>query len=348
MATLNQLTQFDNILKTWRDFDFSKVYREDLGSESFKELSPLIIDLNDKIERANEIKKVLSDLLLSQFCKNYQNIIKVLIQIRGLDNGNFIAQKANLQSQLIAHKEELLNIWPQIVALLNDTKEQTDVQSLLKEIKNLTNKTSSDAKEIEELKLKLTTELEDFETKYKHQFQRVELVNQREVFEIQANDYKKLAFKWFVGIIISSVVLIIIMSLIFKSFCFDLSCFVKIDDLNYNSIYKGANELILSYEIFKSFTYRLLIISLGLYMISFCVRNYNANRHNYTVNMQKANSLNAALILLERAKTPEGNDSLMTQAASSIFSHQPTGYNKKDPENIQNSITEKLFDKINK
>lgn len=285
---------------------------------------------------------------MSQFCANYQKIIQILAQIRDYDNGRFIAQKANMQGQLIAQNEQILNIWPQFVAMLNDSKEQADVQSLLKEIEMLSNKSSTDAKEIEELRNRLSSELEDFETKYKEQFQRVELVNQREVFSIQANDYKNLASKWFWGILISSGILILILFLIFKNFCFDLTCFAKINNLNYDQIYKGANKSILHFEIFKSISYRLLIISFVLYIISFCVKNYNANRHNYTVNMQKANSLNAALILLERAKTPEGNDSIMTQAASSIFSHQPTGYNKKDPENIQSSITEKLFDKINR
>lgn len=346
MATRNQITQFDKIFKEWKEFDLSKVYREDLGSESFKELTSLLEGLAEKIERANGIKDLVGDSLLSQFYTYYQKILQILTQIKAFDNGQFIAQKSYMQAQLIAQNEQILNVWPQFVAMLNDTKEQADIQSLLKEIEQLTNKSSTDAKEIEELRKRLTSELEDFETKYKDQFQRVELVNQREVFAIQAKDYKNLASKWFWGIIISSGILILILFLIFKNFCFDLNCFSKISDLDYDKIYKGANKSILHFEIFKSISYRLLIISFVLYIISFCVKNYNANRHNYTVNMQKANSLNAALILLERAKTPEGNDSIMTQAASSIFSHQPTGYNKKDPENIQSTITDKLFDRV--
>jgi hypothetical protein len=67
--------------------------------------------------------------------------------------------------------------------------------------------------------------------------------------------------------------------------------------------------------------------------------------HNYTVNKQKANSLSAAIILLEKSKTDIGNDNLMLQAATAIFSHQPTSYNSNDPENMVTAITEKIIDK---
>ncbi|KOP37778.1 hypothetical protein DBB36_21930 [Flavobacterium sp. WLB] len=69
--------------------------------------------------------------------------------------------------------------------------------------------------------------------------------------------------------------------------------------------------------------------------------------HNYTVNKHKANSLDASIRLLERLYSEKAKDEVLTNAANAIFSHQPTGYSNKDPENLQSTITEKVFEKIN-
>ena len=68
--------------------------------------------------------------------------------------------------------------------------------------------------------------------------------------------------------------------------------------------------------------------------------------HNKTINSHKENSFAAALRLINRAQTPEGKDQLITQAASSIFSHQKTGYIGKEHEPNNPLIIDKLIDKI--
>ena len=218
---------------------------------------------------------------------------------------------------------------------------------MAEQIQNITNKSENDAKLIEELKARLSGELENFEERYKSSFSKAELVKQQDIFSVHAENYKKIARKWLWGYNISSAVFLFILWLILKDFCFDLNCYRKVGEINYEGICIGCNKTVFYLEIFKSITYRLLLISFFIYIINFCVRNYNAIMHNYTVNAHKANSLNAALVLLERAKTSEGNDSIMNQAANAIFSHQPTGYNSKDPENLGQTITEKIIEKIN-
>lgn len=304
-------------------------------------------DLTSKFNRTDQVKEKIGDALLAQVYNVYKQIIAKLNQVINYDNGQFVSNKATIETQINAQYEQLLNHWPQVVAIINDTSENQDASELLTELNKLSEKSEADAKEIEDLKTRLSSELKDFEKKYKDQFKRAELVNQREIFSIQASDYDKTAFRWLIGVIISSLLLLIILWLVFKNFCFDLTCYSNISEIDYNQIDSSGNKTILYLEIFKAVAYRLFLISFVLYLVNFCVKNYNANKHNQTVNSQKANSLNAALVLLERAKTDEGNDNIMTQAASAIFSHQPTGYNKKDPENISKSITEKVIEKVN-
>lgn len=347
MATQGHLAQFDINHKTWNELNYEKIYREDLGTESFVNIKTLLDDLTTKINRTNQVKEKIGDGLLSQVYNVYKQIISRLNQVISYDNGQFVSNKAAIETQINAQYEQLLNSWPQVVAIINDTAENQDASKILEELDKRTKKTELDAKEIENLKTRLSAELNDFEKIYKDQFKRAELVNQREIFSIQSSDYNKTASNWLIGVIISSIILVIILWVVFKNFCFDLTCYSNISEINYNQIDSSGNRTILYLEVFKAVTYRLLLISFVLYIVNFCVKNYNASKHNQTVNSQKANSLNAALVLLERAKTNEGNDNIMSQAASAIFSHQPTGYNKKDPENIGQSITEKIIQKVN-
>jgi hypothetical protein len=347
MATQGHLDQFNINLKAWKELDYEKIYREDLGTESFINIKTLIDDLTTKISRTDQVKEKIGDSLLSQVYNVYKQIIAQLNAVINYSNGQFVSNKNTIENQINAQYEQLLNHWPQVVAIINDTAENQDASEILKELDKRTKKSEIDAKEIEDLKTRLSAELQDFEKKYKDQFKRAELVNQREIFSIQSSDYNKTAFRWLLAVIGSSLILLIVLWLVFKNFCFDLTCYSNISEINYSQIDSSANRTILYLEIFKAIAYRLFIISFVLYIVNFCVKNYNASKHNQTVNSQKANSLNAALVLLERARTDEGNDNIMSQAASAIFSHQPTGYNKKDPENISRSITEKIIEKVN-
>lgn len=347
MATQGHISQFDLTIENWKKINFSQVYREELGTASFKHVKILIDDLENKLYRIDLIKNSVGDNLLAQIYNTYNSIISQLQSLVTYDETQFVSQKSSVETSIRGLNEELLNWWPQILALLNDNSQNTNVDELISQLKSLSEKSEKDANIIESLKTKLTTDLNTFENRYKDQFTRAELMKQQDIFSIQASDYKTKANFWSKLIIATSLILVVSLWIVFKYFCFELSCFDKICDVNYDSLAKNANETILYLEIFKSVAYRLFIISFIVYLINFCVKNYNASMHNYTVNSHKANSLSAAIILIDRARTDEGNDNIMTQAANSIFSHQPTGYNNKNPENAKSSLSEKIFEKIN-
>lgn len=347
MATEGYLREFELTYKKWEELDLEKVYRNELGTASFSDISPLLNLLLAKLAMVNDIKGNLGDSLIQQIVNSYNVIYDQLNALTKYDEAEFVNNKSSVREIVKAYNEEILNWWPQVAALLKENTVTEDYDNLVKELKNLSQKSEQDAKIIEDLKTKLTFDVETFEKRYNEQFQKAELINQQEIFSKQANEHKNRAWRWSVGIGISSLILAISLYVIFKSFCFESSCYSKIGKINYNSVCEDCNRVILYLEVAKALLYRLFLISFIVYVVNFCVRNYNACMHNYTVNSHKANSLSAALVLIDRVKTQEGNDNIMSQAANAIFSHQPTGYNNKDPENLSMGVIDKIVEKAN-
>ncbi|MCB9165737.1 MAG: hypothetical protein H6592_15080 [Flavobacteriales bacterium] len=90
----------------------------------------------------------------------------------------------------------------------------------------------------------------------------------------------------------------------------------------------------------KSNALRIVEVSFLLFLIAVALKAFNSAAHNYTVNMQRSNSLRAALQLLEKSHSNEAKDAMMDKAAAAIFSHQPTGYNQKPPANLLQNVLE--------
>jgi len=70
-----------------------------------------------------------------------------------------------------------------------------------------------------------------------------------------------------------------------------------------------------------------VFIALG-YGISFCGRNYYAEKHNETVNEYKDRSLSTFRPLYEGTGDEEAKAQILVQACASIFANSATGYNK--------------------
>jgi hypothetical protein len=64
MATQGNLTEFNLTIDNWSNIDFNKVYREELGTASFKHVKSLIDDLENKLFRIETIKDIVADNLL--------------------------------------------------------------------------------------------------------------------------------------------------------------------------------------------------------------------------------------------------------------------------------------------
>ena len=347
MATESHLLEFKNSFEKWNKINFKKLYRVELGTGSFKEFTSTLEDIEKKIKRTNEIKVILGDNLLSQFYSQLNQIIEQLNTLANYDDASFLSQKIAIKNNVINYNEQILNVWPQIVAIFNDNASKSEFDRTLKEIRILKDKSVEEAKNIETIREGLTNDLKSFEERYKNEiFSKAELIKQENAFANDSIQFKKISTYWLFAVMGSSIILLLILYLSFKIFCYEVNCYENICKINYDAICVNCNKIILYFEIFKAVTFKLFLVSIFVYFISICIKNYNANMHNFTVNKHKANSLSSALILLEKSKTDEGIDKIISLAATAIFTHQPTAFNNKDPEHSNLSITDKIFEKM--
>lgn len=332
MASQQFITTFDNLYKQWKAINFANLYRENLGTESLTSVKPIIENISKRLDQINSNKNVLSNNLLSSINQFLANAINQINGYMNINNHQFIAQKNQIIQTLNSIHEHFNNIWPSVFVLLYEGE--------MSEIKKDTDKIKSLNREIEEFKNKLQKELEDFENRYKKSFQIAEGEFQRQsFFERQSENYYNNSKIWLYTIIGISVILIGVIILLFHSFCFEYNCFIN---LNFDKICLDCNRMILYLEIFKSIAIRLFCITFLIYLLSFCISNYKACMHNYTINKHKANSLDAALRLLERAYSEKAKDQIIIQVCNSIFTHQNTGYSSKDPKNMTNVLSKEL------
>lgn len=72
-----------------------------------------------------------------------------------------------------------------------------------------------------------------------------------------------------------------------------------------------------------------LIIAVLFYAITVCVKNYFGEAHNHTINRHKANCLSTYKTLIETADK-ENRGVILQKATEVIFSHQNTGFLKRE------------------
>lgn len=364
MGTQGRINQLNNIKQQWDKVDIGKFFREELGNASLKEIEPLIMEFDKKLSEIIDNASEVGDTTLDQIKNIYNTILQQLNQAVSYNDGQYVSQRQSIINNLKAQKEQLLIYWGQIAAIINlklDKSEQSrllnelkleiskskqESQQIADELKQQSKKVQNDAQTIDDLKNKLQFELDNFDERYKDLLTSGEFLAQQEIFNKEAQYHKSMSFKWLLGIFASVTVLVVVLILIFKNFCFALDCFSIEKLTDYKTICDDCGNQIMWYEIVKSIIFRLFVISICVYLLVFTIKNFNAHMHNKTVNAHKENSFAAAMALLNRAETPDGKDQLIVQAALSIFSHQKTGYIGKENEPNNPLFIEKLIDKV--
>jgi len=72
----------------------------------------------------------------------------------------------------------------------------------------------------------------------------------------------------------------------------------------------------------------LIIISLWIYAVNFCNKNFHAEKHNETINTNKAKTLAAFSSFVEATKDENIKNQVLLHASTSAFSNPPTGFGK--------------------
>ena len=107
-------------------------------------------------------------------------------------------------------------------------------------------------------------------------------------------------------------------------------------------------KIVLFYEIFKKTFIRVLLIMVIIYFLKFAINNYSACAHNKIVNQHKANTLDAAIRILNLTKADdEIRNSILGWASKEIYSHHSTGFLKNE-DKMNLSVLEKCISLLKK
>lgn len=343
MSNFELRTYINDNVEFLERFNDEMIYRVSLGKKS---LSPLKENFDILIERTKLIVENYQEDLSDEV---YENLNQLLIELVGYIkqysqyvDSDYIDSYADIFKRLQSYFDRFKKIWQPIGWMfekkndnLNDEEFQkaqqinADLQTELAKVRTLANS--------------LEQQAEEYRTRYSDINVNVELESQVNVFKTQAEQNEKESVKWFSRIIGSAVVLFITLIIIYckselpADFFFDYSF--------YNNVCETCGEHVLWVDMLRHIFFKLLILSVEIYVLTFCVKNYNACMHNKTNNEHRHNSFRAALHFYNTT-TGEKRDEILIKVADAIFTYQKSGYYGKDSEPANPSLVQSVVDKV--
>ncbi len=333
--------------ENWDKLDFEKIFKKNLGEENIESLKPIVEDVYSKLTQVNDfgINSVPKNLIynffsgVNQFFQNIQSISE-------MSNENFITQKNSIENRVKQNYENILLNWPQVAAVIslkiqdNNNESIAQIDSIKTDIKN--------TKEfIDSIKSDYETALTDFKTKFKEELQSSQLISEKNTFENRASSNRKNSNYWLGGSVIIFLLLIILL------YCFFINPLLEVHNIdlkfirNFNNNKLDFSKNILWYQLIKVAFLKLLIISMLVYILTFCIKNYNVEKHNFVINTNKVNSIQSSLYFLNNNLIDNDvKNEIIKLVCQSIFSHQNTGFLGKDSEPSNPIFIDKIIDKI--
>ncbi len=272
----------------------------------------------------------------------------------------------NVEGTIVFIKNALLKISLYLNSYRNDFKDfnkskkntASDINILEAEINGVRNLSSSlnyelenaktlnqdRAKEFTQMTEAFKSDLNKFKDDNKAFFSDLELIRQQANFHDVAKAAKTMGNNWIWGIVLS------IGAIIGFSCYFSQSFLCDFDDY-YNTrttFFQSQEEYIFYIEIAKRLVFKVLIITILLALLRFSIKNYNAARHSYTVNMHKS-SFFGAVYDISRAITDETTRStLINLAGKEIFVQSKSGYLSNEETKLDLKFLEKVGAVFNK
>ena len=148
MGTQGRINQLNTIKEQWKKVDVKKVFREELGNASLKEIEPLIKDFEKKLDDIIENAEEVGDSTLDQIRNIYNAIIQQLNQIVNYNDGQYVSQRQTIINNLNSQKEQLLNYWGQIAAIISLKLDKSEQSRLIKELKSEISKSKQESQQI--------------------------------------------------------------------------------------------------------------------------------------------------------------------------------------------------------
>lgn len=236
------------------------------------------------------------------------------------------------------------------ISLQTEEERQKILAQARKEIGLEREKIQIEAKEIQKIREELQKDRERLlaeEEKFNSFRTKLEVADKEFDFLQQASNNKRSAVVWaFIAAILTGTLIYILCDSLNVSDTFiHIANQVKKElsgatlnsnlDITTKTIYFGFCKYVFT---------KLVLYSVLIYAIVFCIKNYNAQMHNNIVNTHKSNAFRSTLSLLNTARSDEGNDKLLVQATQAIFSHQQSGYSGKDSEPTSPNLVTNIID----
>ncbi len=327
--------EYDNVSNSLVTYELTSHALENMRND-LPELKTL---LNNKVEEAKALlrriqpaqsninKKMLRDILVSfnKFAAEVQNITERAFTRDYSDETELITVANDMLLRFDKFKYE----WYKTVQPILIDSEIIQLQKSINsdEIHRNLELSREEIRKTNDLYDGLLKKVEGFDERYSNQIAKLESLYQQDNFKHEAVKAKNLSYVWLAGVVIFCGILFLVA---YQFLTGNLNDTIHLSELTkLKTDCEDCFQTVVYLEIFKTVLFRILIVSILIFALGFCTKNYNAYMHNHTINLHKSNSLYASGVLLNRAKTETGIDSLINSAANAIFSQQPTGYNYK-------------------
>jgi len=325
--------QVEQTIEKLDGINFELVYRENLGDESLLVIQPYIETIFEQIEVINSLFSQISDLTLTKIYNSLQDLVKQLTIIQNLQNSAFVTHKQSYHNYFTKHAN-ISQEWINEIKILDTIKkfENLNLTSVDKKLRTELSTVRKERARIEKINKEVDKKINEFQTRYNENTTKNEIRLQSDHYDKEAIKHKIKSHIWMLAIILYIPLLVIFVhnAIVFGNFMtldFDIS---KIQ--NIESSCTDCTSAFLNYQFIRSIGLRVLLFSILLFILSFLRKNYNAEKHNQTLNNHRANSLNSSLMLLEKANTEQGKDEVLKMACNAIFSQHSTGFVKTETE----------------
>jgi len=352
MASNVQLARFNDLYSRFTKIEFEKTPELLINFKESSDLIYKLTEIKNRYDKLNELKNEFGDQHLNQASSTLNMFLLQLGKYLPPNYQN-IESTSSFENFIQSNYERTYVWWPFVQVILNSRIQSFDVNLVLKnnkllesELVSLKQQFEKEFNEIETLKFNLSNQLSLLSSRYDSSIDNAELNVQKGLFQQAAKNNNKNAKWWMFAVIISISAIIIVLFSIFFNLQEDIKDMDVITFYKFHLLDKSAPIDLLVYEIIKATLFRVIIISLLIFILKFCIKNFNAQMHQKSMNIQKMNYFDVALALISKA-SPEGKTKIMELTIQTILIQHKTGYSKEEKSDDQNkSLLDNLTGKL--
>lgn len=342
MTKRSNLNRIRELIYKLEEFKREEILRGFLGTESLDVLYGEFDDLLNKSSVLVEDKQEVSAITIEEIQSVLIEIVRIFERIKGLPNSLFVEKRTDNLNVLLRQFDTFRSLW-QPIGWMFETNTRNSTDEEFQKAQQINAELQKELANVRTLANSLEQQAEEYKTRYSNINVNVELETQIYVFKTQAAKNEKESVKWFWGIIGSSAILFITLIVIYCTS--GLPAGFSFDYTFYNNVCETCGEHVLWVDMLKHIFFKLLILSVEIYVLTFCVKNYNACMHNKTNNEHRHNSFSAALHFYNTT-TGDKRDEILIKVADAIFTYQKSGYYGKDSEPANPSLIQSVVDKV--